>query len=73
MKEVESFEMFERRDYPELSELFAKLRDVELGIALEQERKLKNEREMFEDALRDQVAWTVAAEVLVILCQKLTL
>lgn len=62
-KRLESLEGYERKDYPELSEHFAKLRDVELGIADLHQRRVQNEIEMFEDPLRENVAWTIAAEV----------
>eukprot|EP01127_Copromyxa_protea_P011455 TRINITY_DN2877_c0_g1_i1.p1 TRINITY_DN2877_c0_g1~~TRINITY_DN2877_c0_g1_i1.p1 ORF type:complete len:399 (-),score=131.01 TRINITY_DN2877_c0_g1_i1:86-1255(-) len=61
-KEIEAFESFERANYPEISEAFSKFRDIELGVVEVLDRRSKNEREMFEDPLRDHVAWTVAAE-----------
>lgn len=56
-------EGYERKYYPEISEQLAKLRDVELGVAEIHQRLVQNEREMFEDPLRDHVAWTLACNV----------
>jgi len=61
-KEMESLESYERKTSPEVSDILAKLRDVELGVADLQQNRVRNETEMFEDSLKDHYGFALSAQ-----------
>jgi len=61
-KELDNAESYERKTAPEVSENLAKLKDVELAVADLYQKLVQNQVEMFEDALKDQIAYTQSVD-----------